>query len=97
MSGTSPRRFRASKIADLRQSCESVAAFERTLITRDRFDDFLKGQDVALTELERKGLHEFLSVGCTTCHNGPLIGGNGFRKIGILEPYPTPRTRGASR
>jgi cytochrome c peroxidase len=73
---------------------KAIAAFERTLITRDRFDDFLKGQDVALTELERKGLHEFLSVGCTTCHNGPLVGGNGFRKIGILEPYSNSTDKG---
>src|SRR5262249_30578300 len=27
----------------------AIAAFERTLITHDRFDDFLKGQDNALT------------------------------------------------
>jgi cytochrome c peroxidase len=44
--------------------------------------------------LERKGLHEFLSVGCTTCHNGPLVGGNGFRKIGILEPYSNSTDKG---
>lgn len=73
---------------------KAIAAFERTLITRDRFDDFLKGQDVALTDWERKGLHEFLTVGCTTCHNGPLVGGNGFRRIGILEPYSNTADKG---
>lgn len=66
---------------------KAIAAFERTLITKDRFDDFLKGSDEALTEKERKGLHEFLTVGCTTCHFGPLLGGNNFKKVGILEPY----------
>lgn len=66
---------------------KAIAAFERTLLTRDRFDDFLKGSDRALSEREIKGLENFLKVGCTTCHNGPLLGGNGFRKIGILEPY----------
>jgi len=66
---------------------KAIAAFERTLLTRDRFDDFLKGSDHALSEREIKGLEHFLKVGCTTCHNGPLLGGNGFRKIGILEPY----------
>jgi cytochrome c peroxidase len=63
----------------------AIAAFERTLITRDRFDDFLKGSDKALTATELAGLDHFFKVGCTTCHNGPLLGGNGFRKIGILE------------
>ncbi len=72
----------------------AIAAFERTLITRDRFDDFLKGGDQALSEQERKGLHEFLTVGCTTCHNGPLIGGNAFKRLGILNPSPNLTDKG---
>ncbi len=68
---------------------EAIAAFERTLITRDRFDDFLKGDDRALNAQELRGLDLFLSVGCTTCHNGPVIGGNSFQKVGLIHPYPT--------
>lgn len=66
---------------------KAIASFERTLVTRDRFDQFLKGDDKALSAQEQKGLHEFLTVGCTTCHNGPLLGGNSFRKIGAVNPY----------
>jgi cytochrome c peroxidase len=69
---------------------EAIAAFERTLITRDRFDDFLKGDDRALTAQELKGLDLFLTVGCTTCHNGPVIGGNSYQKVGLIHPYETP-------
>jgi cytochrome c peroxidase len=65
----------------------AVAAFERTLITHDRLDDFLKGRDNALNPAELKGLNTFLTTGCTTCHNGPLLGGNSFRKFGIFQPY----------
>ena len=65
----------------------AVAAFERTLITHDRFDDFLKGDDKALNAQELEGLSLFLSAGCTTCHVGPTIGGNMYQKIGILHPY----------
>lgn len=65
----------------------AIAAFERTLITRDRFDDFLKGDDRALTATELSGLATFLSLGCTTCHNGPLLGGNAFHKVGLVNPY----------
>jgi cytochrome c peroxidase len=64
-----------------------VAAFERTLITHDRFDDFHKGDDKALNVQELEGLSLFLSAGCTTCHVGPTIGGNMYQKIGILHPY----------
>jgi cytochrome c peroxidase len=66
---------------------KAIAAFERTLITRDRLDDFLKGQDDALTTAELRGLETFLKAGCTTCHNGPLLGGNTYQKSGLLKPY----------
>jgi cytochrome c peroxidase len=65
----------------------SVAAFERTLITRDRFDDFMKGDDKALNPQELAGLNLFLSTGCTTCHTGPTIGGNTYHKMGVIHPY----------
>lgn len=66
---------------------KAIAAFERTLVTHDRFDDFLQGNDKALSASELKGLETYLSVGCTTCHNGPALGGNGFRKVGAVNPY----------
>jgi len=65
----------------------AVAAFERTLITHDRFDDFLKGDNRALNVGELQGLNLFLSVGCTTCHIGPTIGGNMYQKVGLVHPY----------
>lgn len=67
----------------------AIAAFERTLVTRDRFDDFLKGDDQALTESERRGLHDFLTMGCTTCHYGSVLGGQSFMKIGLIHSFPT--------
>ncbi|EAR21331.1 cytochrome-c peroxidase [Nitrococcus mobilis] len=66
---------------------KAIAAFERTLITHDRFDDFLNGDDRALTEQERKGLKTFMATGCTACHKGPLLGGMGYRKMGVAHPY----------
>lgn len=66
----------------------AIAAFERTLITRDRFDDFLEGDNDALTAIEKEGLELFLKAGCVSCHNGPLLGGKGFYKIGLHKPYP---------
>lgn len=65
----------------------AVAAFERTLVTRDRFDDFLKGNNASLSTKELSGLHQFLSLGCTTCHYGPLLGGNNYKKVGVVNAY----------
>lgn len=69
---------------------EAIAAFERTLITHDRFDDFQNGADTALNRVELRGLDLFLSVGCTTCHNGPVLGGNTYQKVGLIHAYETP-------
>jgi len=66
---------------------EAVAAFERTLITRDRFDDFLGGKENALTEQEKKGLAQFMKVGCANCHQGALLGGDRYEKMGEANAY----------
>lgn len=65
---------------------EAIAEFEKTLITEDRFDDWMGGED-SLTPEELDGLQVFISVGCAGCHNGPLLGGNSYQKVGIVEPY----------
>ncbi|MFN3246723.1 MAG: cytochrome-c peroxidase, partial [Leptonema sp. (in: bacteria)] len=68
---------------------KAIAAFESTLITKDRFDDFLKGDAKSLTPEEQKGLKTFMDVGCIQCHNGALLGGNSYQKMGKLNPYET--------
>ncbi|RME90937.1 MAG: cytochrome-c peroxidase, partial [Verrucomicrobia bacterium] len=73
---------------------EAIAAFERTLITRDRFDDFLKGDDQALTAQELKGLETFMTIGCLTCHMSPTIGGNSYQKVGLIHAYENTKDKG---
>ncbi len=68
---------------------EAIAAFERTLVTHDRFDDFQRGDDKALTAKELQGLNLVMTLGCTTCHVGPAIGGNSYQKVGLVHPYDT--------
>jgi cytochrome c peroxidase len=67
----------------------AIGAFERTLLTPSRFDDYLKGDEDALNEEELNGLDRFIKAGCVTCHNGVVIGGNSYKKIGLVEPYET--------
>lgn len=66
----------------------AIAAFERTLNTKDRFDEFLGGNDKALNSDELKGLSTFLSKGCASCHTGPLLGGENFYRVDLYKPYP---------
>lgn len=66
---------------------EAIAAFERTLRTQDRFDDFLNGDTTALDDAELRGLRAFMKLDCTSCHEGPLLGGTGFETLGKEKPY----------
>lgn len=66
---------------------EAVAAFERTLLTRDRFDDFLRGKPNALTAAEADGLKRFIETGCADCHGGVLLGGESYEKMGQANEY----------
>lgn len=65
----------------------AVAAFERTLITQDRFDDYLAGNTGALTNEEKQGLQLMVSEGCIQCHMGPTMGGRMYQKMGVMQPY----------
>ena len=68
---------------------KAIGAYERTLVSRSRFDEFLDGKVETLSPAERQGLRTFIDTGCVACHNGVGVGGGGFRKFGIVEDYWT--------
>jgi cytochrome c peroxidase len=72
---------------DYENITEAIAAFERTLITHDRFDDYLQGDLKSLTKTEVQGLELFMDKACTTCHMGSMLGGNMYQKNGLVKPY----------
>jgi len=65
---------------------DTIATFERTLVTPSRYDDFLNGCPSALTKLEKKGMKTFIDKGCTTCHNGVALGGS-MQGFALTAPY----------
>lgn len=66
----------------------AIGAFERTLVTKSRWDEYLDGNQKALTNEELVGLKTFMDSMCTTCHMGRLLGGAMFQKLGLTKPYP---------
>ncbi len=72
----------------------AIAAFERTLITHNRFDEFVKGDWKALDANERKGLETFINTGCIACHLTPLLGGQMYQKMGLVNPYENTKDLG---
>lgn len=73
---------------------EAIAAFERTLITPARFDDFLNGEADALNEAEQRGLKAFLKLDCKSCHDGKLLGGETYELLGKENPYENQADQG---
>ncbi|HET8985683.1 MAG TPA: cytochrome-c peroxidase, partial [Trueperaceae bacterium] len=65
----------------------AIGAFERTLTTPARFDDYLEGDLTALSDREKEGLQVFINYGCAGCHNGPAVGGNMLARFGVTESY----------
>ncbi len=68
------------KIAD------TIATFEKTLVTPSKFDDFLNGDINALNDTEKKGLNIFIDKGCASCHNGIALGGT-MQPFGLAAKY----------
>jgi len=73
---------------------EAIAAFERTLITPSRFDDFMKGDATALSEVEQRGLRTFMKLDCKSCHDGKLLGGETYEPLGKENPYENQADQG---
>lgn len=71
----------------------AVAAFQRTLITRNApFDRYIQGDETALTDSARRGLKLFNGkANCIQCHNGALVSDDGYHALGVPE-HPTFKT-----
>ena len=65
----------------------ALASFERELLTPSRFDQYIQGDKEALSKQEKQGMMSFVVNGCTTCHNGALLGGNSIQKFGVYDDY----------
>ncbi len=65
---------------------KAIAAFERTLVTNDsRFDQFMRGDNGAISISEKEGYEQFKKVGCINCHLGPMFSDFKMHVIGIPE------------
>ncbi len=68
----------------------AIEAFETTLVTPDSaFDRYLKGDQKALNEQQKRGLKTFIDQNCASCHNGVNLGGQGYFPFGLIEKPET--------
>lgn len=77
---------------------DALESYLKTLTTpNSKFDQYLLGDQNALTTEEKEGFELFSQIGCVSCHQGLNIGGNIYQKMGIYQRYfknPTPKDYG---
>ena len=72
-------------------AANAIAAFEVDAFTRTNspFDRFLSGNDRAMSNEQKRGaLLFFGKARCSTCHSGPLLGGQSFANVGAPQIGP---------
>jgi len=66
---------------------DTIGLYERTLVTPSAYDDYLNGDENAMSPAQKDGLKTFIQVGCATCHTGVALGGamNAFNITGTYK------------
>jgi cytochrome c peroxidase len=77
----------------------AIGAYERTLLTRGSYDQFLEGDNHAISAAAKRGLNLFIQKGCKGCHTGMSVGGQSIQQFPLrrafldlfkTEPFPFP-------
>lgn len=66
---------------------DSLATFQRSLLTPSRFDRFLRGETGVISDEEKRGYDRFKAYGCVGCHQGVNVGGNMVQRFGAMKDY----------
>jgi cytochrome c peroxidase len=69
------------------RTLKAVAAFEKTLVTKNSpLDRYLKGDRRALSASAKRGLSLFSGkAGCVSCHSGPMLTDWKAHRLGVAE------------
>jgi len=72
----------------VRHAYMAIAAYQRTLVQTDTpFDNYMNGDDAALTDQQKRGLELFTGkANCAACHNGALLSDEAYYNTGV-PPY----------
>lgn len=70
----------------------AIAAYERTLLSNQApFQKWLRGDMLAMTDLEKQGANLFFGkANCSTCHNGPALNSMEFHALGMKDLFECP-------
>ena len=71
----------ATKHISFDEVADAIAVYEKTLLTRSAYDDFLEGNNSAISPKAQRGMSLFISAGCSGCHGGIALGGQSIQKF----------------
>ncbi|MEM1253485.1 MAG: cytochrome c peroxidase [Cyanobacteria bacterium P01_H01_bin.21] len=67
---------------------DAIVTYESALTTPNApFDQYLMGNQSALSAAEKQGYTLFKAYGCVSCHHGMNVGGNMFQQFGVIGNY----------
>ena len=65
---------------------KALAAFQRSLVANNsRFDRYMRGDESAMSQMEKEGYEAFLKTGCAKCHNGPMFSDFKLHILGVPD------------
>jgi cytochrome c peroxidase len=64
---------------------KAIATYVRTLLTRSSFDEFLEGDNNAISATAKRGLVNFMNFGCAGCHTGMSVGGQSVQRFPLRQ------------
>jgi len=64
---------------------KAIGAYERTLITHGAYDDFLEGNNSAISPKAKRGMALFMTKGCKGCHTGMSVGGQSMQRFPLRD------------
>ena len=65
---------------------DAIAEFQSSLIAvNSPFDNFLRGDDSAISAQQKNGYTLFKLYGCVSCHQGINVGGNMLQRFGVVS------------
>lgn len=80
-----------SEEVNIERMTKAIGAYERTLLTPDTpYNNYVNGDEGAMTDKQLRGMETFKEVGCTSCHSGPAFAGPQMPLgTGFFQKFPT--------
>jgi len=64
---------------------KAIEAYTKTLLTRGSYDEFLDGDNNAMSEEAKRGFANFINFGCKGCHTGMGVGGESIQRFPLRK------------